>query len=187
MRLVDDHQVPLRTEEVIADVVTLGEVDARDHHRVAVPRAPPELMAHLLAADDLKLLVELLEHLVLPLRRQRRRRKDQAPIHDPAQLQLLQQQPGHDRLARARIVGEHEPQPWLREHVPVDRLDLVRQSPYPAHRHREQRVMGKRELDAVTLDPPEQIPSIGLRRYRSLRGESGLQLLAGDLCLVRMP
>jgi hypothetical protein len=38
----------------------------------------------------------------------------------------------------------------------------------------------------VTLNPAEQIPGIGLRYYGSLLGESGLQLLAGDLRLVQM-
>lgn len=87
---------------------------ARDDHRVAFPRAAAQLVPHLLATDDLELLAELLEDLVLPPGRQRRRRTDQAPVDDPAHLQLLQEQPGHDRLTCTRIVSQHEAQPRLR-------------------------------------------------------------------------
>ena len=34
--------------------------------------------------------------------------------------------PGHDRLAGARLIGEQEPQAWLRQHRPVDCVHLVR-------------------------------------------------------------
>ena len=40
----------------------------------------------------------------MPLERQFRRADDQHPSHEPAGLQLLEQQSGHDRLAGARVV-----------------------------------------------------------------------------------
>ena len=70
---------------------------------------------------------ELLGQLVLPLLDQAAGRDDQAALEVAADQQLLDQQPGHDRLAGAGIVGEQEAQRLARQHLAVDRRDLVRQ------------------------------------------------------------
>ena len=48
-------------------------------------------------------------------------------LHQAADLQLLEQQPGHDRLAGAGVVGQQEADARQLEEVVVDRLELVGQ------------------------------------------------------------
>ena len=83
---------------------------------------------------------ELLAHLRLPLLDQAPRRHHQAPLEIPAQEQLADEEPGHDRLTRARIVGEEVTQGLLGQHVLVDRGDLVRQRLDVRRVHRHHRV-----------------------------------------------
>ena len=71
-------------------------------------------------------LAEPAQHLVLPLDGERRRAQDEDALDGLAELHLLDEQAGHDGLAGAGIVGEQEAQPGLRQHLHVDRLDLVR-------------------------------------------------------------
>jgi len=52
---------------------------------------------------------------------------DQAAVEIATQVELLHEEPGHDRFAGARIVGEQEPERLPREHRFVDCRDLVRQ------------------------------------------------------------
>jgi hypothetical protein len=126
VRLVDHHQVPVGSKQVGEDLVALGEVDRGDAAIVLEPRQLPKLPPHLMRIDDREAFIELVVELVLPLDRQRGRAEDQYPVGHHPQPQLLEQEPRHDRLARARIVREHEPQPRLGKHVLVDRDDLVR-------------------------------------------------------------
>jgi hypothetical protein len=56
-------------------------------------------------AHYLEVLAELIAQLALPLEGQVGRRDDQHPLDQPARLELLDQQAGHDGLARARVVG----------------------------------------------------------------------------------
>lgn len=70
---------------------------------------------HLLEAQ-----LDPLTELARPLRSQIRRRDDQDPVSNLAQLQLLHVKPRHDRLASAGIVGEEEPQPRFPQEVAVD-------------------------------------------------------------------
>ena len=81
----------------------------------------------LVAGEDVEVEAELLGQLVLPLLDQAARRDDQAALEIAADQQLLDQQPGHDRLAGAGIVGEQEAQRLARQHLAVDGRDLVRQ------------------------------------------------------------
>ena len=57
----------------------------------------------------------------------RARGDDEAALERAADEELADEQPGHDRLAGARVVGEQEAQRLAREHLLVDRGDLVRQ------------------------------------------------------------
>ena len=106
--------------------------------------------------DDLKRLVEEPQHLVLPLNGQGRGDQDEAALDGLPQLQLLDQQTGHDRLAGAGIVREQEAQPRLRQHLQVDRLDLVRQRADAGQTDRELPVVGVGEADAGGLHEESQ-------------------------------
>jgi hypothetical protein len=114
--------------------------------------------------DDREVLVELLVQFVLPLHGQRRGAQDEHPVGDRPQAQLLDQQAGHDCLARARVVGEHEPQPRLGQHVAVHGDDLVRQAADPGQADREVRVMGVGERDPLGLHEVKEVAARHERR-----------------------
>ena len=95
--------------------------------------------------------------LVLPLLGEAARADDQAALQVAAGDQLLDQQPGHDRLAGAGVVGEQEAQRLARQHRLVDRRDLVRQRLDERGVDGEHRVEQVREADALRLgDEPEE-------------------------------
>ena len=88
--------------------------------------------------------------------------EDQAAVDGLPELELLDKQAGHDRLARARIVGEQEAQPRLWQHLPIDRLYLVRQGADARQADRELAVVGVGETDARGLH--QQAELLGVRR-----------------------
>ena len=90
--------------------------------------------------EELEAEAELVEELVLPLLDQAARGDDQAALQVAAEDQLLDVEPGHDRLAGAGVVGEQEAQRCARQQLAVDRPDLVRQRLHVARRDREHRV-----------------------------------------------
>ena len=81
----------------------------------------------------------------------------------------LMQQPRHDRLSGAGVVGEHEPQPRLRQHVLVDRDDLVGQPADARERDGEVRVVGVGQLDPPRLDESNSSPPSTRRPPSSTR------------------
>ena len=75
----------------------------------------------------------------------------------PRSEQLLDEQPGHDRLARAGVVGQQEAQRLARQHLAVDGGDLVRQRLDERGVDGEERVEEVGQADALRLgDQPEQ-------------------------------
>ena len=70
----------------------------------------------------------------------------------PASLQLLEQQPRHDRLARAGVVGQQEADAGQLEEVVVDRLELVRQRIDAGDREREVGVVLVGEPEPLGFD-----------------------------------
>ena len=106
---------------------------------------------------------ELLPQLVLPLLDKPAGRDDQAALQVTAEHQLLDIEAGHDRLARAGVVGEQEPQRGPLDQLAVDGLDLVRERFKIRRVHREhrveparhpypQRLGGQLELRAVSAE-----------------------------------
>ena len=80
-----------------------------------------------LRREDLEGEPELQVQLVLPLIDKAARGDDQAALDVLAQDELLDVQPGHDRLAGARVVGEQEAQRRARQELTVDGTQLVGQ------------------------------------------------------------
>ena len=105
----------------------------------------------LIAGQKVEAQAELLGHFVLPLLDQAARRDDQAALEIAADQQLLDQQPGHDRLAGAGIVGQQEAQRLARQHLAIDGRDLVRQRLDLRRADREIGVEKMGEADAVGL------------------------------------
>ena len=120
---------------------------------------------------------ELLRQLVLPLLDEVAGRDDQAAVEIAADQQLLDQQPGHDRLAGAGIVGEQEPQRLARQHLAVDGRDLVRQRLDLRRADGEIRIEQVGKADAVRLGREAQQCAVGIEpvtRGRPRRDRAGL-------------
>ena len=83
--------------------------------------------------------------------------------------QLLDEQPGHDRLAGAGIVGEQEAQRLARQHRLVDRGDLVRQRIHERGVDREHRIEEVREADAVRLGDEAEERAVAVEAPRAAR------------------
>ena len=97
--------------------------------------------------------------LVLPLLDQAAGADDEAALEVAAGDQLLDEEAGHDGLARAGVVREQEAQRLARQHRLVDRGDLVRQRLDQRGVDREHRVEQVRQADAVRLgDQAEERP-----------------------------
>lgn len=71
-------------------------------------------------------LAEPVLHLALPLEGQIGGCDDQRPRDEASNLEVLEQQPRHDRLARAGVVGKQKPNARQRQEIVVDRYQLVR-------------------------------------------------------------
>ena len=77
-------------------------------------------LARAVGGEDLEREPELQVQLVLPLLDEAARGDDQAALESPRSDQLLDVEPGHDRLAGARVVGEQEAQRLARQQLAVD-------------------------------------------------------------------
>ena len=133
--LVDDDEVPVRPEEALLRVLDAGDPRDGGHHLVLLE---PGILAVLapkhLPAHDVERLTELVLHLALPLECEVCRSDDECPLDEAADLQLLQEEPGHDRLPGPRVVGQEEPDTGHLQEVVVDRFELVREGVHPGDR-----------------------------------------------------
>ena len=160
MRLVADDQVvaAVRGAELLLHVLVARQlVEARDGEVVLEEPVAGAGGLELVVGQDLEGQVEAAVQLVLPLLGQAAGADDEAALEVAASDQLLDEQPGHDRLAGAGVVGEQEAQRLARQHRLVDRRDLVRQRLDQRGVHREHRIEQVRQADAVGLgDEAEQ-------------------------------
>ena len=120
------------------------------------------MRAQHVAADHVELLAELVLHLALPLEREVGRRDDQRARDEAADLQLLEEQARHDRLAGAGIVGEQEADARQLQEVVVDGLELVRQRIDAGDREREVRVVLVGEAKARGLDAEPEAQAVAI-------------------------
>ena len=132
VRLVEDHEVVRRrprrggvaqpSERALAG----QRVDADDHPVALRPRERVAA-ARVVAPDDAERQREERPQLALPVADEPGRRHDQDPPDEAAGEDLPQVQAGHDRLARAGVVGQQEAERRQAEHALVDGDALVRQ------------------------------------------------------------
>ena len=151
MGFVDDDEIPRLLPHPLANIVLFAVVDGCDYLPLPLPEVQ-KLLLVVRGVNDLERFVEEAQQFVLPLDGQGRGNEDEASIDRIAQLQFLNQQARHDRLAGAGIIGEQKPQARLGEHLQVDRLDLVRQGADARQAHRELAVIGVRKADSDRLD-----------------------------------
>jgi hypothetical protein len=109
------------------DLVARQLVHARDQQRVLLKRRGAEHRLAELRGENLKREAELQIQLVLPLVHQATGRDDQTALDVLSEDQLLDVEAGHDRLARARVIGQQEPQRRARQQLAIDRPQLMRQ------------------------------------------------------------
>jgi hypothetical protein len=75
-----------------------------------------------------------------------------------ADQQFLNQQPGHDGLASAGVVGKQESERLARQHLAVNGCDLVRERIYKGGVDGKKRVKQVGEIDPLRFgDKPEEL------------------------------
>lgn len=166
--LVDDDEVPVDLRELLDEFVTTGDlVDPADQPVLLAEDLDRVGPVEHVAGDDLEGQPELVGEFVLPLRGEAAWRDDQDALGVAADHQLLQVEPGHDRLAGAWVIGEEEPQ-WLPgKHLAVDRFDLMRQRVDRAGGQRDVGVEEVGEVNPSRLSGhPEDVP-VGIEAPRA--------------------
>ena len=84
-------------------------------------------------------------------------------LDQAADLQLLEQQARHDRLAGAGIVGQQEADARQFQEVVVDRLQLVRQRIDAGDREREERVVLVGQAEPVGFDAEAEQAGVAVK------------------------
>ena len=151
--LVADDEVPLRSgPELFLNVLVPRElIEAGDEQVLLLERVRrPRGLDHV-AGEKVEVEIEFLVQLVLPLLGNAAGRDDEAALEVAPDDQFLDEEPGHDGLAGARIVGEEEPHRLTREHLLVHRADLVGERIDRGRRDRDVRVEEPGEVNPVGL------------------------------------
>ena len=159
VRLVAHDQVPVGgLERGLQGVVPAQRVEATDRERVFREPGAGSGGSGGVGRHDLERQGEPPREFVPPLLDEIARAHDQTPPHVPAHPQLLDQQPGHDRLSRARVVRQHEAERLAGQQRLVHRGDLVRQRVQMRGVDGQERVEQGSQTNAVRLgDEPEQV------------------------------
>ena len=190
VRLVTDHQVPaaVRGLELLLHVLVARElVQAGNDEVIFQEPVAGARRFQLVVGQDVKGQLETPVEFVLPLFGQAARADDEAALQIAADDQLLDEQPRHDRLAGARVVGQQETQRLARQHRLVDRRDLVRERVDKGRVDGEHRVEQMRQADAMRFGhEPEQMavaveaPGAALLDHVKARFVVAIQQLVGD-------
>ncbi len=171
VRLVADHEVPFaRGQELRLEVLVAAQhVEARDPEARLVERVAGAACLDPVAGEDREFEVELLGELILPLLDQVAGRNHEATFQVAPDQQLLDQKRRHDGLPGAGIIGEQEAQGLARQHLAVDRGDLMRQRLDQRGRQREVGIEQIGQPDTLGLRrQPEQV-AITAKRPRPTR------------------
>ena len=160
VRLIAHDQVPARVRrlQLLLHVLVARQLVQTGNDQIGLEEPVAGAGGfELVVGQDLERKLESAVQLVLPLLGEAAGADDQAPLQVAAGDQLLDQQPRHDGLARAGVVGEQEAQRLTRQHRVVDAGDLVRQRVDHRRVDRQQRVEQVREADALRFGhQPEQ-------------------------------
>ena len=160
VRFVADHEVPLaRGEELRLEILVAAEhVEAGDPQSSLVEGVAGAARLDPVTRQDSEFEVELLRQLVLPLLDQVAGRDHEAAFEVAADQQLLDQEGCHNGLAGAGVVGEQKAQGLARQHLAVNRGDLVREWLDQRGRQRQVGVEQIGQPDALGLRrQPEKI------------------------------
>ena len=156
MRLVAHDEIPaaIRNLQLLLNVFVARElIEARNHQvRLQEPVART-CSLQLVVRQDVEGQLEPAVQLILPLLGETAGTDDQTPLQIPARDQLLDEQPRHDRLAGARVIGEKKAKGLTGQHGFVDRGDLMGQGLDDRGVHGEHRVEEMRQADPLRLVP----------------------------------
>ena len=109
--------------------------------------------------------VELLLQFALPLEGEVGRADDQDALGQAAQLELADEQPRHDGLAGAGVVGQEEADAGELEQVVVDRFELVRQRIDARDRQTEVGIELVGDAERVRLEAEAQQNAVTVERH----------------------
>ena len=162
VRLVHDHQIPVRLPQSRKDVAAFGKVERRDDLLLLEPLVDAELFPDVAALEDEELLVELLLELALPLEGEVRGAHDEDPFGEAPELELPDEKPRHDGLAGAGVVGEEEAHGGQLEEVFVDRFELVGKRVHAGDGEAEEGIELVGDAEGVRLEPEAEQPCIAV-------------------------
>ena len=120
--------------------------------------------------------VELLLEFALPLEGEVGRADDQDALGEAAQLELADEQPGHDRLAGAGVVGQQEPDARELEQVVVDGLELVRQRIDARDREPEVGIELVGDAEGVRLEAEPEKPPVAVEGVPRVEDREALEV-----------
>ena len=185
VRLVDDDEIPAGVDDRLDAVGCC----ARRPARPSIRRAPDRLHGieraddlvegapwvdagverDAAGADEHELLVEPVGHLRHPLELDALRRDDQDSLHEPAGLELGDDEPGFDRLAEADLVGQQQPERFGRQ-GPVEHGELVGQRLDAAPGDRQRLAVGHRAPSQPGGGAPDDLVRQSTCRSRERAG-----------------
>ena len=175
--LVADDEVPVRggLELGLQVVRPRRHVEAEDQPAPLREGVAGDRVLDLVAGHEVEGQAELLGHLLLPLLDQAARGDDEAALEVAPDQQLLDKQPGHDRLAGAGVVGQQEAQRLPGQHLPVDGGDLVGERLDLGGADREVGVEQVRQPEPVCLRREAEqaavgVEAVGAARFEELEG-----------------
>jgi hypothetical protein len=97
---------------------------------------------------------------------------DQRAFDQAPEFEFLDEQPGHDGLASAGIIGEEEADARLGQQVVVDRVHLMREWIDLRHRHGKMRVVLERQANSVRFGGESEMRGIAIKsRQCTSRGD----------------
>ena len=163
--LVHDHQIPVGHGKLGLQLLAPRQLIKSSDEQVSfLERVARSCGLDHVAAQDVEAKVELVEQLLLPLLDQASWCDDEAAVEIATKHQLADVQPGHDRLARTRVVGEQEPQRLEWEQPAVDSFDLVGQRLDGGRTDGRERVEQVSELNATRFRGQLERCAVGVER-----------------------
>ncbi len=154
VRLVADDEIEaaVRRTQLLLHILIAGElVEPGDDEVVFEKPIACTSSFELVIGENFKGQMKTTMEFVLPLFGETARANNEAPLEIAAGNEFLDEQPGHNRLAGARIVSQQKPQWLAREHCFVNRGDLVRQRVDQRCVDREDGVEEMREANPLCL------------------------------------
>src|SRR5207249_7946423 len=111
------------SEKAVLCIVNTRDPRYRGHYLILfLPRIHPIVGPKYITADNFEVLAKLILEFSLPLEREVCRRDDENSFDEATNLQLFNEEPGHDRLSRARIVRKQKANARQFEEIVINRL-----------------------------------------------------------------